>query len=683
MKKNSATQKHYRSCNLCEAVCGIVVEHQEGEILSIRGDKDDPFSKGYICPKAVALQDIYNNPDRLKQPLQKTKSGWKQISWSDAYRITSDKIKEIQACHGRDAIGFYQGNPSVHNYGTMLFSSNLRKVLKTKNNYSATSLDQLPHQYVAQLMFGHPLMIPVPDVDRTDFFLIIGANPLASNGSMMTAPGVAGKIKNIKKRGGKVVVVDPRNTETAKKADQHIFIRPVADVYLLLALINQVFVQEGVDLKSAKNYCINLNRIEEISTQYSPKKVSEITGINSSIITTLAIEFMSANTAVCYGRMGVSVQEYGTMCQWLINVLNIITGNLDSSGGHMFPNPAVQVRRGKNRSMKPRWYSRVSKKPEFMGELPTAVLAEEITMEGEEKIRGLVVSAGNPVVSSPNGPKLAKALGQLDFMVSIDIYKNETSQYADVILPPLTGLEVDHYDLAFYNLSVRNVAKYSSALYSPSPNTQFDWQIFKELSNRISPPKSIKAKLINWWQSPTRLLNLGLKSGPHKLSLKQLKKNPHGVDLGPLTPMLPTHLFTKDKKINLAPKILLEGMELVHTNFKKTSLPALQLISRRHVRSNNSWMGTIERLKGGSNKCTLQINPKDTEGLSNGQLVQVKSATGTIKVEIEITDDMMTGVVSLLHGVTPSINDLTNEKLMDPITGNAIFSGVGVEIEAV
>ncbi len=681
MKNNSATQKHYRSCNLCEAVCGIIIEHQKGNILSIKGDKDDPFSKGHICPKAVALQDIYNSPDRLKQPLQKTKNGWEQISWKDAYQITSDKIKEIQAQHGKDAIGFYQGNPSVHNYGTMLFSGNLRKALKTKNNYSATSLDQLPHQYVAQIMFGHPLMIPVPDIDRTDYFLIIGGNPLASNGSMMTAPGVAGRIKAIQKRGGKVVVVDPRKTETAKKADQHIFIKPVADVYLLLALINQVFEQKGVNLKLAKNYCVNLDEIEHICKDYSTKKVSVATGIDSSIINTLASEFMNANTAVCYGRMGVSVQEYGTICQWLINVLNIITGNLDSEGGHMFPNPAVQVRRGKSRTMKPRWYSRVSKKPEFMGELPTAVLAEEITTEGKGKIRGLVVSAGNPVVSSPNGPKLGKALEQLDFMVSIDIYKNETSQYADLILPPLTGLEVDHYDLAFYNLSVQNVAKYSPAFYEPVPNTQFDWQIFKELSNRIRPPKSIKAKLMNWWQTPARLLNLGLKTGPHKLSLKQLKKNPHGVDLGPLTSMLPTHLFTKDKKINLAPEILLEGMELVHSNFKNASSAKLKLISRRHVRSNNSWMGNIERLKGGSNKCTLQINSKDADGMADGQLVNVKSAAGSIKVALEITDDMMPGVVSILHGSQPNNNELTDLSIMDPITGNAIFSGVEVEVK--
>lgn len=688
MKNNSTVQFHYRSCNLCEAICGLVIEHQNGEIISIKGDSDDPFSKGHICPKAVALQDVYNHPDRLKQPMKKTKYGWKEISWEEAYKITSNKIRGLQNQYGKDSIAFYQGNPSVHNYGSMLFSGHLRKALRTKNNYSATSLDQLPHQYVAQLMFGHPLMIPVPDIDRTDYFLIIGGNPLASNGSMMTAPGMANRLKAIQKRGGKVVVIDPRRTETAKKADQHLFINPAADIYLLMAMLNEVFNLNKVNLKNAENYILNLEEIQKLVTAYTPEKVSEITGIKASEIKTLTKEFSEANTAVCYGRMGVSVQKYGTVCQWLINVLNIITGNLDNAGGHMFPNPAVHIRRGRNRKMEPRWYSQVSKKPEFMGELPTAVLAEEMTVDGKGKIRGFVVSAGNPVMSAPNGNKLAKALESLDFMVSIDIYINETSQYADIILPPATGLEVDHYDLVFNNLAVRNIAKYSPALFKPASNTQYDWQIFKELSKQINPSTSIKNKLINWWQTPTRLLNLGLKTGPykksHKLALKKLKDNQHGIDLGPLTPMLPTHLFTVDKKIDLAPEILMEGMVEVHANFKSTPKTAgLKLISRRHLRSNNSWMKNIDRLKGGSNVCTLQMNPSDTNGFENNGVVKVSSKTGSIEVVLEITEDVMPGVVSLLHGSNPSINDLTDETRMDAITGNAAFMGVEVEIIAV
>jgi anaerobic selenocysteine-containing dehydrogenase len=685
MKNNSSLKKHFRSCNLCEAICGLVIEHQNRKIISIKGDPKDPLSKGHICPKAVALQDVYNHPDRLKQPIQKTKEGWKEISWKEAYQITSNKIKSLQNQYGKDSIAFFQGNPSVHNYGTMLFSGHLRKALGTKNNYSATSLDQLPHQYVAQLMFGHPLMIPVPDIDRTDYFLIIGGNPLASNGSMMTAPGMANRLKAIQNRGGKVVVIDPRKTETAKKANQHLFINPEGDVYLLLAMLNEVFKLHNINLNNAESYVINLDEIQNLVAGYTPEKVAEITGIEADEIKTLTKEFSEANTAVCYGRMGVSVQTYGTICQWLINVLNIITGNLDSAGGHMFPKPAVHIRRGKNRKMEPRWYSRVSKKPEFMGELPTSVLTEEIATEGNGKVRGFVVSAGNPVVSSPNGQKLAKTLESLDFMVSIDININETSQYADIILPPATGLETDHYDLAFYNLSVQNTAKYSPALYEPEDNTQYDWQIFKALGKRINTSISLKNKVVNWWQTPIRLLNLGLKTGPygksHKLSLNKLKSNPNGIDLGPLIQMFPKYLYTIDKKVNLAPEVLLEGMEKVHVNFKsKGKNQGLKLISRRHLRSNNSWMKNIDRLQGGSNVCTLQMNPSDATEFENNSTVRVSSATGSIEVTLEITEDMMSGVVSLPHGLTPSINELTDENRLDAITGNAAFMGIEVKV---
>ncbi len=688
MKNNSAVQQHYRSCNLCEAICGLVIEHQNGKVLSIKGDVNDPFSKGHICPKGVALQDIYNHPDRLKQPIKKTKTGWEEISWENAYQLIGDKIRGLQNQFGKDSIAFYQGNPSVHNLGTMLFSGHLRKALNTKNNYSATSLDQLPHQYVAQLMFGHPLMIPVPDIDRTDYFLIIGANPLASNGSMMTAPGISNRIKTLQQRGGKVVVIDPRKTETAKKADQHLFINPESDVYLLMAMLSEVFKNNNVNLKNTASYITNFSLIQELVVNYTPEKVMKITGIDASDIKRLAKDFATAKTAVCYGRMGVSVQKYGTLCQWLINTLNIITGNLDNAGGHMFPNPAVHVRRGKNRKITPRWYSRVSKKPEFLGELPTAVLGEEITTEGKGKIRGCIVSAGNPVVSSPNGDKLAKALQSLDFMVSFDIYVNETSQYADIILPPATGLEVDHYDLVFNNLAIRNIAKYSPALFKPASNTQYDWQIFKTLAAKIDKKPFWKGGLVDNWKTPSRLLNLGLRTGPyrtlHSLSLKKLKANPHGIDLGPLTPMLPKYLYTVDEKIKLVPEILLEGMGEVHANFKSNlKTTRLKLISRRHLRSNNSWMNNIKRLKGGSNTCSLQINPIDAKGLKDKSLVQVRSKTGVIEVAIEITEDIMPGVVSLLHGANPSINDLTDETRLDTITGNAAFMGVEVKVKAI
>lgn len=670
----------------------MIIEHQDGEILSIKGDPDDPLSKGHICPKAVALQDIYHDPQRLKKPIKRTVDGWEEISWQQAYKEVGHNIKQLQKDYSNDAIAIYQGNPSVHNYSNLLFSGSLRKALGTINKYSATSLDQLPHQYVAQLMFGHELLIPIPDIDRTNFFLIIGGNPLASNGSMMTAPGIANRLKAVQKRGGKVVVIDPRRTETANKADWHLFIKPETDVYFLLALLNEVISNNLIQLNEAEIYLTNLEAIKNMAEPYSSEVVSANTGISATEIKQLALDFCSAESAVCYGRMGVSVQEFGTVCQWLINVLNIITGNFDSPGGHMFTTPAVRVIRGKPRKFEPRWYSRVSNRPEIIGELPTAVLAEEITTPGEGKIRGLVVSAGNPVISSPNGNKLDSALEQLDYMVAIDIYMNETTRHANIILPPTTGLEVDNYDLVFNSFAVRNIAKYSPALFKPSSDRQHDWQIFKNLAQQIKPSSAIKDKFLNWWQTPTRLLNLGLKTGSysksHGLSLKKLKANPHGIDLGPLKSMMPDKLYTTDKKINLAPAILLAGMDEVAERFNDPKNGTqLKLISRRHLRSNNSWMQGIERLAGGNNKCTLQMHPRDAlaNNLTNDTLVKISSKTGSIKVMLEVTDEMMPGVVCLPHGWSnsnhgASINDLTDETKADKLSGNAAFSGVEVTV---
>ena len=701
MKNNSSIEKHYRSCNLCEAICGLVIEHKDGEILSIKGDQEDPLSKGHICPKAVALQDIYHDPKRLKKPVKQTNDGWEEISWHQAYKEVGDNIRRLQKDYGKDTIALYQGNPSVHNYGTLLFSGDLRRALGTKNKYSATSLDQLPHQYVAQLMFGHELMIPIPDIDRTNYFLIIGGNPLASNGSMMTAPGMANRLKEVQKRGGKVVVIDPRRTETANKADRHLFIKPETDAYLLLALINIIVSNKLVMLNEAEAYITNLEAINDMVRPYTPEKVAAKTGISTAEIVQLAIDFCAADTAVCYGRMGVSVQEFGTICQWLINLLNILTGNFDSPGGHMFTTPAVRIRRGKPRKFVPRWYSRVSKRREIIGELPTAVLAEEMTTPGDGKIRGFIVSAGNPVISAPNGKKLEAALEQLDYMVAIDIYVNDTTKHADIILPPATGLEVDNYDLVFNSFAVRNIAKYSPALFAPGADRQYDWQIFKKLAQKIKPSSSLKDKILSWWQTPTRLLNLGLRNGPygksHGLSLKKLQANPHGIDLGALAPMMPDKLFTTDKKINLAPDILLAGIDEVAKRFNEDENDTqLKLISRRHLRTNNSWMQGIERLAGGNNKCTLQMHPKDATAnkLTNDTLVNISSKTGSIEVTLEITDEVMPGVVSLPHGWSKTnkangsqnrganINDLTDESKIDKLSGNTAFSGIEVSVSS-
>ena len=693
------TQTHFRTCNLCEAMCGLKIEYEGASIVSIKGDEQDPFSKGYVCPKAVALQDINNDPDRLRTPIKKVNGKWVDIGWNEAFDEVASRLKEVQRQYGNDAVGIYQGNPSVHNMGTMLFASSFTRSLKTKNRFSATSVDQLPHHFVSQFMLGHLLLLPVPDIDRTDFFLVIGANPVASNGSIMSAAGMPNRIKSLKERGGKMIVIDPRRTETADKAHEHIFVRPGTDVFLLASMIHVLFEEELV--ADSMPYYKNFEGLSAHFKPYEPVKYQDITGVDAAKVVEITREFAVADSAVCHGRIGVSTQEHGSLCQYLIYLLNMLTGNFDRPGGMMLPTPAVDVVRasGSKGTLNKfdRWQTRVRKLPEFGGELPVSALAEEIFTEGEGQIKAMVTSAGNPVLSTPNGGQLDRALSELDFMVSIDIYLNETTRHADIILPPATGLEVPHYDFVFNNLAVRNLAKYSPPLFSPSKGARYDWQIYKGLAGRMKKQGLVK-RLINKLLTPERMLNEGLKRGPYKLSLSALKKKVHGMDLGPLKPCLPDRLFTADKKVDLAPDILISAL-------KDLSPPSqnggLTLIGRRHLRSNNSWMHNSERLVKGNDRCTLLINPKDAADrkISDKQDVTVKSRVGSVTLKAQIDESMMTGVVSIPHGwghhrkgtkwkvaeahAGASLNDLTDEALIDKVSGNAVLSGVPIEVSNV
>ena len=697
------TTTHFRTCNLCEAMCGLDIKVVDNEITSIAGDKNDAFSRGHICPKAVAMKDIYNDPNRLKTPVRRTADGWEAISWAAAFSEIIEKTQQIQAKYGNNAVGVYQGNPSIHNLGTTLNSANFFRLLKTKNMFSATSADQLPHHFAAWQMFGHPLLMPIPDIDRTDFWLIFGGNPIASNGSIMSSPDVAHRLAAIQQRGGKVIVVDPRRTETADKSTEHFFIRPNADVFLLLALIHVVFAEKGVKLGKNSDYTEGVSLLEKCVADFSPEAVADVTGIAAAAIRRLAHDFMAAKSAVCYGRVGVSTQTFGTLSQWLINALNVITDNCDSEGGAMFTAPAFEIlRKSKAETLFNRWQSRVRGLPEFMSELPVAAMAEEMLTEGEGQIKALITSCGNPVLSVSNGQKMDKALENLDFMVSIDIYVNETSRHAHIILPPATGLEVPHYDVTFHLLAIRNTAKYSPPLFDKGDNSKYDWEIFQELAHRF------KGETTDFQgQTPETVLDFGLQAGRYKISLQQLKDNPHGLDFGALQPAFPQRLFTEDKKINLAPALLVEDLERARLHLQKNQTQTrendtpqypLTLIGRRHLRDNNSWMHNSERLVKGRNRCTLLIHPKDAQALNidNQQIVKISSRVGTIELPVELTDSMMQGVVCMPHGyghgranvrldvarkhAGVSVNDLTDEYVLDDLTGNAAFSNVAVRI---
>jgi anaerobic selenocysteine-containing dehydrogenase len=711
---------HYRNCNLCEAICGIEIIVQGNQRLDIRGDKDDPFSRGYICPKAVALQDLHYDKDRLKHPVRRTPHGWQRIDWDEALDEVAQHLKRIHAQYGRNSIATYLGNPTVHNYGAMLFAPGFIRSLHTRNRFSATSVDQLAHHLAAYLMFGHQLLLPIPDIDRTNFFLILGANPAVSNGSLMTAPGVGRRLQEIRRRGGKVILVDPRFTETAALADRHLFIRPGTDVLLLLALLHVVFDEGLTAVGPLAPFTKGVEMIANLVAEFPPEDVASITGIDSGQIRLLAREFASAESAVCYGRIGVSTQEFGAACQWLINVLNIVTGNLDRAGGAMFTLPAFDPVSAPE-SLAPRgsfarWHSRVRKLPEFAGELPVVTLAEEILTEGPGQIKALVTSAGNPVLSTPNGLELDRALADLEFMVSIDPYINETTRHAHIILPPSTSLEREHYDVAFHLLAVRNTTKFSPALFEPDEETRHDWEIFFELQTRMEHRGlfgHVKSKFLKRFLRPERILDLGLRFGPYGakvnpfskgLTLRKLKQAVHGIDLGPLSACLPGRLRTSDKRIELAPEVLIRDIERVKAKFDNASVPTngdLLLIGRRQLRSNNSWLHNSQRLLRGKPRCTMLMHPTDAahRHLASGQKVRVRTRVGSVEVPIEISEEMMPGVVSIPHGwghdrpgiqlkvarqhAGESINDVTDNLTIDALCGTAAFNGTWVSVEEI
>ncbi|HKY44481.1 MAG TPA: molybdopterin-dependent oxidoreductase [Pyrinomonadaceae bacterium] len=720
MTTNGNSTPHYRACNICEAICGIEITIEGDQRLTIRGDKEDPFSRGYICPKAVALQDIHYDKDRLKHPVRRTTNGWQRIGWDEAFDEVAQNLKRIQKKHGRNSVATYLGNPTVHNYGALLFAPAFLRSLRTRNKFSATSVDQLAHHLASYLMFGHQLLLPVPDLERTKFFLILGANPAVSNGSMMTAPGMSRRLQEIRQRGGKVILIDPRFNETARLADRHLFIRPGTDVLLLLALLNVVFDEKLTRLDHLASFTKGVETVGNLVAEFSPERVAPITGIDVEQIRMLAREFAAAESAVCYGRIGVSTQEFGGVCQWLIYVLNIVTGNLDRPGGAMFSLPAFDVVSAPQ-SLAPRGsfarrHSRVRNLPEFAGEFPVATLAEEILTEGDGQIKALVTYAGNPVLSTPNGRELDRALESLEFMVSIDIYINETTRHANIILPPTSPLERDHYDIAFHVLAVRNTTKFSPALFQPEANTRHDWQILLELQTRMEQDglsNRVKGKLMKRFLGPQRMLDLSLRFGPYGaglnpfskgLSLKKVKNAPHGIDLGPLKPCLPGRLQTAGKCIELAPEAIVKDVARVKARFfDSASMHTnghLLLIGRRQLRSNNSWMHNSERLVKGKTQCTILMHPADAaqRELMNGQTVEVRSRVGSIVLPVEVSDEIMPGVVSIPHGwghdrvgnqievaqqhAGESINDLTDNLTVDALCGTAAFNGTLVTVES-
>jgi anaerobic selenocysteine-containing dehydrogenase len=740
----SAHDVVHRSCNLCEAHCGVSVhvDREAGRILTVKGDPDDALSRGYICPKAYGLKGLQEDPDRLRVPQIRENGSFRDASWEEALDLVGRRLREVQGAHGANSLATYLGNPNAHDYAASLYLPAFQRALGTRWRFSATSVDQLPKMVSSCLMFGAPLAIPVPDLDRTDFLLVLGANPLASNGSLMTAPDVPGRLRRLRERGGKLVVVDPRRSETAAIADSHIFLRPGSDALFLFALVHTLFEERLVALGRLDAFVHGVDEVELLARPFSAEAVAEATGVPADRARALARDLSAASRAAVYGRIGTCTQEFGSLASWLVDVLNVLTGNLDREGGALFPRPAhgPASDRPRRRGRFPfaRWRSHVRGLPEAFGELPVAALAEEIDSAGEERVRALVTVAGNPVLSTPNGARLEKALESLEFMVSIDIYKNETTRLADVILPTTAPLERENYDLAFHGFSVRNHAKWSPAVLPKPDGARHLWEVLLEVAGRVTgaEPEAIDALLLGGLLDatvgspktacpgvtqeaaraslpdeigPARLLDVMLRAGPHGdrfddsadgLSLSKLQAAEHGVDLGPLAPRLPEMLGTESGAIELAPDPLVEDVARLEARLARVvSDEEIVLVGRRHLRSNNSWFHNLPALAKGRDRCTLQVHPDDAArlGLADGSRARVRSRVGQLEAPVEVTDVVMRGVVSLPHGhghdsagaqlrvaaEKPGVNSnlLTDETGLDALSCNAVLNGIPVAVE--
>jgi anaerobic selenocysteine-containing dehydrogenase len=737
----ATTQSHYRICPLCEACCGLEVKTEGAKVISIRGAEKDVFSHGYICPKGFSLKDLHEDPDRLRTPLIKRNGSFVEATWDEAFVEIEARLLPILKAHGADAVATTAGNPSAHKVSLLAYFPRLARALGTRNVFSASTLDQMPKQLSAGLMFGHWLSIPLPDIERSDYLLILGANPAVSNGSLWTVPDYRGKAKAMRARGGRIVVIDPRRSETAAAADEHLAIRPGGDVFLLVGMAHTLFDEGLVKLGRLAEFVTGLDALQAAVAPFAPERMAAGCGIEAGTIRRLARELAAAPRGAIYGRIGTCTTRFGSVNSWLIDAINALTGKLDAEGGAMFAKaaafaPNTQGKPGIGKGISTgRRRSRVSGAPEVFGELPINLLAEEIETPGEGQVRALISIASNPVLSAPNGERLSKALDSLEFMLSMDIYLNETTRHADVILPGLSPLEDLHFDVAFPQLSYRNHARFSGPVFEAPAGTPQEWQTLLRLTALIEgrgrevdvqqlDDEAIEADVRRFagdqtaavlaamqpLRGPQRLIDLQLRVGPYgdqfgrrpeglNFAKVQAASNVEtgGVDLGALAPRLPEILRTASGKVELAPDLLLADLAHVDAALAEPS-PAFSLIGRRDVRSGNSWMHNLPVLAKGPERCTLLVNPADADRLGLGEQARVRGRFGEVVALVERDAGMMPGVVSLPHGwghdlpgvqlslarARPGVNmnQLLDENLRDPLSGNAVLSGVAVEVGA-
>jgi anaerobic selenocysteine-containing dehydrogenase len=717
------TQTVYRTCTLCEAMCGLAFEVENNRILAVRPDDDDVFSHGYICPKGVAIAAIHDDPDRLRQPLRRTAAGtFEPIGWDDAFALAAERLRATRARHGTDAVAIYYGNPLVHNHGAIALRQGLLGAIGTRNCTSAGSQDTSPRFATSYYLYGSSWAIPVADLERTDYFLCIGANPIVSQGSFLCAPNIRARLRALRARGGKLVVVDPRRSETAREADEHIAIRPGADAAFLFAIVRLLIERGRIDREQIARLTTGWADVEARLHPFTLERTARLAGVPAATIERVALEFAAAPTAAAYSRVGVCNNAFGTLATFATDLLNIATGRLGAVGGSMFTNPAFDVAgftRMAGIDGHDRWRSRVRGLPETLGDLPAAVLAEEMETPGPGQVRALLTFAGNPVLSTPNGRRLAAALEQLEFMVSIDLYLNETTRHAHLILPPASNLTEEHVDVLFPNSATRNVVRASPPVVERAAGEYADWEILLQLSERLGGGPTGRpmvdrvlraAKRVGLRWHPDRFVDLLLRIGPHGdrfmpgsrgLNLRKLRRATHGIDLGPLEPGVARRVLHRDRKVHLGAEPLLRALDELALTLEPTSNGFdLALIGRRDLRTNNSWMHNVPALVAGRERCVLYVHPDDAAraGVQDGGLALLESRVHSGSLRIQVTDEVRPGVVSLPHGwghapsapwqrvagshAGVSINDWTDDQLVESVVGQSILNGVPVRLRA-
>jgi anaerobic selenocysteine-containing dehydrogenase len=711
----------FRGCTLCEASCGLRFEVEGERIVSVRPDDDDVLSQGFACPKGIASADVHHDPDRLRQPMIRQGDGsFRPASWDEAMTLVAERLTALRALHGADSIAVYIGNPIVHNHGALMLRAGLLKAIGSRNCMSAGSQDTSPRFATSWYLYGSSLSVPIPDVDRTQYLLVIGANPVVSNGSFLSAPNMRGRLRAIRNRGGRVVVVDPRRTETARDADEHVAIRPGADALFLLAMVQVLAARGQIDRDALQRTTSGWGAIEAELAHFTPERVAPHTGIEAATIERLALEFAAAPSATAYSRVGVCNNAFGTLATYATDLLNIAAGRLGAEGGALFTSPAIDVVelvRMMGGDGHDRWRSRVRGLPETLGDLPASILAEEIETPGTGQVRALVSYAGNPVLSTPNGRRLSAALAQLDFMVAVDIYLNETTRHAHVILPPAWSLSEDHVDVMFSNFFARNVARWSPPVFERGPGERADWEILLELAERLGGGATGRpavdrlfrlGKRVGLGWTPERMAALALRSGRYGdkflpwsrgLNRRKLEAAPHGIDLGPLETGAARRIFHRDKKVHLdAPPLLQAVRELARQAGAPPPADELLLIGRREIRTNNSWMHNVRAMVAGRERCTLIVHPEDARraGVADGELAMLESRVHRGAVSVQVSDEMRPGVVSLPHGwghtdAAPwqkvagsrpgvSANDWTDDQLVESVVGQSVLNGVPVRL---